>query len=285
MELHFNKILRNPTQWIRAESIPIKTKGDLLHVIEAKYPVGKLPTSIISQTDIETILKILPIIECKKYENTREEENVQVWGNPFVDSATINEHLSHCQDILFETILANPFSKLVSYFESFGITVAPLRDSVTGICYGSKVIRKINIPAGCKTDQGNDCNVYHFDDILRDGMIKSDFRLPNGLSINNFHQFSVCIPLENGYYPVDNLEVFEYRYFPQTKDALLDWRVEDDLVRDVRRYSHSPIVGEPYMFNSQNVHNVNGGHPLSNRINFSVFFIYVPEINTLFYYN
>jgi len=181
--------------------------------------------------------------------------------------------------------LANPFSKLVSFFESFGITVAPLQDSITGIYYSSKVIRKINIPTGCKTEKGTDCNVYHFDDILRDGMIKPDFRLPNGLSVNNFHQFSVCIPLENGFFPADNLEVFEFRFFPKTKDALLDWRVKDDLVKDSRLHSHSPIVGEPYMFSSQNVHNVGGGHPLSNRINLSIFFIYVPEINKLFHYN
>ena len=100
-----------------------------------------------------------------------------------------------------------------------------------------------------------------------------------------YHQFSVCIPLENGFFQPDSLEIYNYRYFPKNGQEMNDWRVNKDYLKGVKSYKHAPKIGEPYMFNTQNVHDVLGGDSRSNRINFSVFFLYVPSINALYYYN
>lgn len=286
METDFKKIVRIAPEWIEAITKPIKSKEDLINVITAKYPVGLLPKYILPNSDIEWIKNLLPNLNREKYKNTDETENVKVTGKTFVDAASIYEYLNSPVDYLLESILSIPFNKLANHFKTFGIEVESLKDYTTDIPYKSKVFRVISVPNGCKKDDGNDCNVFHFDCILRDSLLKPDFiNLPKGLEVNNYHQFSVCFPIENGFYEPDSLEVFEKRYFPKTMEELTNWRVNKNILDGVKKHIHLPVVGEPYMFNTQNVHNVAGGHPFSNRINFSVFFIYVPTLNKLFYYN
>lgn len=286
MDTDFSRITRKTPKWEDALTKPILSIKDFIDVATAKYPVGLLPKSIMPLSDIAWIKNLLPNLKREKYKNTDETENVKVTGKTFVDSISISDYLNSPVDYLLESILSIPFKNLTNLFRSFGIDVEALKDYTTNIPYKSKVIRIISVPTGCKKDDGNDCNVFHFDCILRDSLLKPDFiHLPKGLEINNYHQFSVCFPIENGFYAPDNLEVFEKRYFPRTMEELTNWRVSRNILEGVKKHIHTPKVGEPYMFNTQNVHNVAGGHPFSNRINFSVFFIYVPTLNKLFYYN
>ena len=82
---------------------------------------------------------------------------------------------------------------MIKFFESFGLLVKPLRDSFTGIAYSSKVIRKINVSDNCFKNSKNKYSVAHFDDFVRDAMLKHDFRLPNNIEPNNYTPSSMKI--------------------------------------------------------------------------------------------
>lgn len=266
----------------------VENYKDILDVIQAKVPVGTLPKTIMNPTELEFIGRMLQYIPINKYDNTDETEDVKVWGRPFVDSPSINDHLKSSPDTQFYTLVTPIFFKLKQYFENKGFNVAPLIDSSTMLPYSYMVARMISVPDNCIKEDGNKCTVLHFDDFLRDAMLKTDFsesRLPIGITPNNYSQFSVCIPLGNGFFRPDHLEVYNYRYFPKDKQELKNWRVVRERINGVKSHTHIPKTGEVYLFNTQNCHDVLGGDSRSKRINLSVFFLYVEETNTLYPYN
>ena len=287
METDFT-IFREAPIWKDKISKKVEQKQDIIDVSNAEYPLGLLPSDLFPPSDLLQVQRLLPFIPCNKYENTDETEDVRVWGRPFVDSKSINEHLQQNPNTQFYTLVMPIFKRIKSYFESMGFNVAPLIDSATMLPYSYMVARMISVPANCVKNDGNKCTVLHFDDWLRDAMLKSDFseaRLPIGIEPNNYSQFSVCIPIGNGLFTPDYLEVYNYRYFPKDRMELSNWRVNKERIGGISTHKHIPINGQPYFFNTQNCHDVLGGDSRSKRINISVFFIYVKETNTLYPYN
>lgn len=178
--------------------------------------------------------------------------------------------------------------RLIRIFHSHGFNVEPLVDGVTGLPYHAKVCREISIPDDCYTPAGNDCTVLHCDDILRDGHRKPGFRIPTALEGTRYHQFSVCIQLEDGGYRPDDLIVYEKQYSRKMEGQFYGdggWRYDAAGVESCRSHAYTPELRRCYLFSTLNFHDVRGGHRLSQRINFSVFFLYVPGTNTLYYYN
>ena len=67
LNLETKLISRKTINWIEEKTKQVNTKNDLIDTIIAKYPVGVIPTPLMSKEDINWILKILPFIPRKKY--------------------------------------------------------------------------------------------------------------------------------------------------------------------------------------------------------------------------
>ena len=281
------KIFRQAPGWVENTTKLVENFNDAADVMSARLPIGLIPKDVFIASELAAIARLLHYISVNKYDNTDATEDVNVWGRPFVDSQSFDEHLSCSPDTQFYTLVMPVFFRLKKYFEELGFNVAPLIDSSTMLPYSYMVARMISVPDNCVKADGNKCTVLHFDDFLRDAMLKPDFsegRLPIGITANNYEQFSVCVPIENGFFEPDYLEVYDYRYFPKDREELKNWRVVRDL-SGVRRHKHTPVTGEPYFFNAMNCHDILGGDSRSKRINLSVFFLYVKETKTLYPYN
>jgi hypothetical protein len=103
-----------------------------------------------------------------------------------------------------------------------------------------------------------------------------------------YNQFSVCIQLEDGGYRPDDIIVYEKQYSREMEGDFYGdggWRYDAEKLKDCRSHAYTPELRKCYMFSTLNFHDVRGGHRRSKRINFSVFFIYVPGTNTMYYYN
>ena len=278
---------RETPTWESTQIQSIINREQLVKVITGKLPIGILNDVTVTTHERLSVIKELEKIKIKKYDNTDASQRVMVWGKPLVDSDTITNHLMSPVDDNFEMITTPLFNKVVAEFRKMGFTISPLVDSTTLLSYPSKVCRLISLPEGCYTEQGNQCTVLHCDDIIRDSLKKSDFRYPVGLENSTYYQFSVCIQLSDGGYRPDDLFVYERQYSPELEKEFLPngWQFPIERVKDCRSVSYTPELGRCYLFSTLQFHDVRGGDPRANRLNFSLFFIYVPEINTMFYYN
>ena len=252
-------------------------------VINGIVPIGILPIQLLSKSECAEVLEGLKEIKQKKYDNTTNKEKVLVYGDPFVDFPSLDEYLNSAVNPVFEDLTTPILERVCSFYKSLGFTVKPLIDSLTGLPYKSKVVREISVPEGCIKEDNNRCTVAHCDDILRDGFLKPDFRLPVGVTPGNYEQFSVCVQLDDGGYRPDHLKVMEQKFTPELLPEFNGWRAPKRISEETRFAIHVPQVKEAYMFSTLMIHDVQGGHPKSKRINFSVFFVAVG--NTLYYYN
>ena len=86
----------------------------------------------------------------------------------------------------------------------------------------------------------------------------------------------------------DDLIVHEKQYSRELESRFYGegaWRFDAAALEGCRSCAHTPELRKGYLFSTLNFHDIRGGHPLSKRINFSVFFLYVPGSNTVYYYN
>ncbi|MBY0482305.1 MAG: hypothetical protein K2Q21_13170, partial [Chitinophagaceae bacterium] len=260
----------------------------IIKVITGCLPIGEFPFEVITEKERKKIVAGLLHFKIRQYENTDETEKVLVYGKPFVDAPTLMDFLAATPDEEFEVLTQPLLDRLIKIFEVFGFVVRPLIDPITMLPYSSKVCRNISVPKGCYKPTGNECTVLHCDDIMRDGSKKADFRLPLGLEGMEYHQISACIQLEDGGYRPDDLIIHELRYSSELENNFYGeggWRYPGERVKAYRNHLHTPVLRLCYFFSTLNFHDVKGGHPLAQRLNFSVFFIYVPASNTLYYYN
>ena len=273
--------------WESARVIPVNDRESFLKVISGRAPIGLLERILISDAEREYLVDELFKMQIRKYDNTDESQRVLVYGKPFVDCRTVTEHLTSGIDEHFEKLTSPLFNRLLYEFRRFGFDPQPMIDPVTLLPFPSKVCRLISIPKGCYTDEKNECTVLHCDDFVRDGLKKSDFRLPIGYDVEEYFQFSCCVQFETGGYMPDALFVYEQQYSRELETTFMlnGWQYPIKNVEDRRVVSYIPQVGKCYFFPTQNFHDVRGGDPRAKRLNFSVFFIFFPKTNVLFYYN
>lgn len=279
---------RQQPVWEHASPSLTATRDHFRKVISGRLPIGLLADELITEEERVAFVSQLRHCRNKQYDNFEVLEKAYVHGKPFVDAPTLHEYLTSERDELFDAITAPLFEKLVNVVKSFGFNVAPLIDEVTMLPYPAKVCREISIPEGCYTESGNSCTVLHCDDILRDGYPKPDFRTPGVLQGREYHQFSICLQLEDGGYRPDDVIVHEKQYSSELEPLFYGegaWRFDANALKDCRACHHTPELRKAYLFSTLNFHDIRGGHPLSKRINFSVFFLYVPGTNTVYYYN
>lgn len=276
----------NPV-WESNSIAHISDRNTLLKVISGKLPIGILQKSLITEAERIILVEELLKLQIKKYDNTDPKQKVEVFGKPFVDSETVTKHLTSGIDEKFDAITTPLFERLLYEFSQMGFNPQPLIDPITLLLYPAKVCRLISIPKGCYTERGNECSVLHCDDIIRDGLMKPDFRLPVGFEHHQYFQFSVCIQLEDGGFRPDALFVYEKQFSAELQGDFMEnnWQLPIEKVSDTRYASYTPELGATYLFSTLNFHDVKGGDPRAKRLNFSVFFIYIPETNQLFYYN
>lgn len=285
-EPSFRQNRRITPTWDRVDTIELVTKELLLKVIMGKLPIGLLPFEIITEVERIKLVAEIKKLQSKQYEDTDATENVQTKGGmPFVDYKTLTEFLSAIPDQEFERITQPILDKLINWFLVQGFLVKPLIDPITFQKYHCKVCRHIAIDENCFKKDGNRCTVLHCDDIIRDGFKKPDFRIPLGLEGVEYHQFSICTLFENGGFTPDALYIHEQQYSPELEPEFDKWRAPQGRIKDKRSHSYIPQLRETYFFSTLNFHDVRGGHIKSERLNFSVFFIYVPSTNTMYYYN
>ncbi len=279
---------RRTPQWVRTGVASLNSRNTTGKVITGRLPIGLFPDEIITEAERLELVRRLRRSAIRKYDNTGETEKVSVQGLTFVDSPSLSDYLQAGQDEEFERLTAPLLNRVINKFIGFGFEVKPLRDPVTLLPYHSKVCREISIPEDCYTTEGNECTVLHCDDILRDGSQKADFRIPEGLEGMRYNQFSVCVQLEDGGYRPDDIVVYEKQYSREMEEDFYGdggWRYDADKLEGCRSQAYTPELRKCYMFSTVNFHDVRGGHRLAKRLNFSVFFIYVPGSNTLYYYN
>jgi hypothetical protein len=157
--------------------------------------------------------------------------------------------------------------------------VEPLIDPLTGQAYSAGVFRTISVTGKS--------SVLHCDDFVRDGSLKTDFRLPSVLKNRMYYQLSFNILLDDGGYNVDPLYVFNRFYnVADENDCLANgWQFPLSLVADAAVCQYQPTVGATYVFSTINYHDIKGGSTAARRITWSVFALYVPELNLMLLYN
>lgn len=280
--------VRKTPIWERKETIVTHTQADIKKVITGQLPIGLLPEELITEEERTSIVNRLRYCRNKQFDNFTAIEKAFVHGTPFVDATSLHEYLTGNRDEAFEEIVAPLLDRLCGVLESYGFEVLPLIDEVKMLPYPAGVCREISIPEGCYTESGNSCTVLHCDDILRDGSTKPDFRIPGVLEDTHYHQFSICLQLEDGGYRPDDLIVHEKQYSAELESRFYGdgaWRFNPTALEGTRNHSYTPELRRGYLFSTQNFHDIRGGHPLSKRVNFSVFFLYIPGTNRVYYYN
>jgi hypothetical protein len=278
---------RQTPTWEQVNTVQIKNKETLIKVITGQLPIGLLPFEIISEDERVRLVKEVKNLQSKQYDGTDETEKVYTKGGlPFVNFSTLAEFLAAVPDPEFERITQPILERLLVWLRTFGFGVEPLTDSVTLQQYHNKVCRHIAVDENCLKIDGGQCTVLHCDDILRDGSKKPDFRNPIGLEEGQaYYQGSICILFENGGFRPDALYVHEKQYSGEMESEFNDWRAPQSSIKDKRSLSYVPQLREGYMFSTLNLHDVRGGDVRAERLTFSIFIIYVPDTNTLYYYN
>jgi hypothetical protein len=102
-----------------------------------------------------------------------------------------------------------------------------------------------------------------------------------------YYQVSFNLLLDDGGFEPDPLYVYNRFYNPSDETFCMDngWQFSVDLMDGSNVYRYNPKVGEAYVFSTTAFHDIYGGSPLSNRITWSVFAIYVPSLNMMLLYN
>jgi hypothetical protein len=288
VEPFFTLPARTTPKWESADTVYASSKEIITKVASGLLPIGKFPAELITETERRRIVAALAGLSIRQYDNTDESEKVQVLGNPFVDSPSVLAYVTNPLNPVFEAVTQPLLQKIISFFSTFGFDVRRLTDPLTQLSYPAKVVRQIQVPANCYKEDGNHCTVLHCDDLLRDGSKKEDFVVPEELAGRNYHQFSVCLQLEDGGYQPDNLYVYEKQYSRELEKYFYgpgNWRFPAAQLNGAREHFYTPELRQAYFFCTQNFHDVRGGHHLARRINFSVFFIWIPDTNRLYYYN
>lgn len=272
---------RSTPNWIIDNEIQLQSKKDLNLIATGKAPLGILPQEVLLRSGDERkkIVQELLTIGSLKYEVADPDQQLERWGMPLVDSASITKHLAMSID---ERVLgiSNPLlEKVKCYLAGLGYTVDYLIDPITNKQYHAGIIRKLNV--------SSNSSVLHVDDFVRDGMLKPDFRLPTILAGEIYYQISFNLLLEDGDYQADPLFCYNRFYNSSDEDFLLanGWQFDQEVIADTQFLQYQPQVGEAYVFSTTAFHDIYGGSPLSNRITWSVFAIYVPTMNLMLLYN
>ena len=272
---------RPTPKWVTDKQLVLQRKRDFIQVALGKAPIGILPKKALlpSEDHRLAILQELQNIKAAKYDNTDSEQRVESWGKPFVDSTTLDIHLTMQVN---EKILgiSNPLVERTQRFlESLGYEVDFLIDPVTGLQYHAGVFRQISV--------SKSSSVLHVDDFIRDGQHKLDFRLPKVLTGRMYYQVSFNLLLDDGGYEPDSLYVYNCFYNPSDEAFCMEngWQFPVELMGNASVFRYTPKIGEAYVFSTTAFHDICGGSPLSNRITWSVFAIYVPSLNLMLLYN
>lgn len=272
---------RTAPKWTQSAPATIDAKRYLEDVAVGKLPLGLIPAGVLLPGDNyrKEVVQQLQAISTAKYDNTSNEQRVESWGKPFVDSATLDDYF---QLEVNPTVLAisNPFvTRTYRFLESLGFQVDYLTDPTTGAKYHAGVLRKISVS---KTS-----SVLHVDDFIRDGLKKPDFRLPSVLKGERYFQLSFNLLLEDGSHQADPLYCYNKFYNPCDEKQCMDngWQFPESLVAGCDYHKHQPKVGGAYVFSTTAYHDIYGGSPLADRITWSVFAIYIPAKNLMLLYN
>lgn len=271
---------RKTPQWSSANALPTLCKCHLRNIAEGRLPVGLLPDGILfTESERKMVLAQLKRLNVHKYEGTDVEQKVSCVGKPFVDSPSITEHLMTelSEEELWLTQL--PVRKVADYLQHLGFEVADLVDPITKLVYQAGVFRTISVTGKA--------SVLHLDDIIRDGLKKPDFRLPEVLEGRMYHQLSFNFLLEDGGVQADPLYVHNRFYNEADEQHCLEngWQFPLSLVEDAAVCKYQPTVGAGYVFCTTNYHDIRGGSVSANRVTWSVFALYVPELNLMLLYN
>lgn len=280
-EIDFNSSVpvRNVSNWKSTEPTYIICSCTNHHLLDGEIGTALLPNELLfSEIERNETLKKLKSRQVKQYENTNASQKVMVDGFPFVDSTSYNEYLHAEMDAEFIELVRKPINNLKKHFESLGIKTEILFDEVTGLPFKAGVFRTISVPKA---------SVLHVDDLGRDGFLKPDFRMPKALQGVYYNQVSFNVLLDDGGYEPDSLYVYNQPYKKEHEELVYvnGWQFPQWLVQDSQYIKYTPKVGQAYAFSTTNYHDVNGGHPLAHRVTFSVFGIWVRELNTLYLYN
>lgn len=272
---------RQTPKWLTSTPVAITCKCSMHSLATGRLPVGLLPagTVVPSRVARERILGQLRQIPDNKYHETDANQRVRSWGKPFVDSPTVNKHLSSKVDPRVEALTVPLVKRITRYLRLQGFQVAPLVDPLTAITYPAGVFRAINVV--------NDASVLHTDDFVRDGLKKPDFRMPALLVDREFFQISFNVLLDDGGYEPDSLFVFNRFHVPADEKRVQPngWQFPLTMVQKRQVCRYTPSTGAEYVFCTTNYHDVRGGSPLANRVTFSIFALYVPSLNLMMLYN
>ncbi len=272
---------RETPEWVISDPAGLSCRADLIKVLLGQAPVGVLPEGTLLKHDLERtkLLETLLSIPDDQYSNTDTKQRLSKWGRPFVDSESVDSHLRGSMDERIKHLSVPLVNRIGNYFKSHGFNVAPMIDPVTSLRYTAGVFRKISV--------SNSSSVLHTDDFIRDGLMKPDFRIPTVLGGQMYYQASINILLDDGGYQPDPLFVYNRLYNYDDEESCLGngWQFPLSLVADSRVCRYDPRIGETYIFCTNQFHDVHGGSPLSERITWSVFTIYLPSLNLILLYN
>lgn len=272
---------RKTPQWEHQKEVPLTSKEAFIAMAIGKAPIGIVPSGSLIPNKKEQlkILQNLTKIGSAKYDNTDSEQQVESWGKPWVESKTLKDHLSMKVN---QTVLnlSNPIVfRTKDYLEKLGFKVGFLTDPFTGLDYHAGVFRFINV--------SKNRSVLHMDDFIRDGNMKPDFRLPLPLKNRPYFQVSFNVLLGDGGHQAAPLYTYNRFYNPCDEVHCMDngWQFPTELMRNTPVHKYQPQVGETYVFSTTAYHDIYGGSPLSNRVTWSVFAIYVPSLDLMLLYN
>jgi len=246
---------RNTPKWLTDIAADIAFKDDILDITAGLRPIGFLPPNTIIRDSAERqqILNLLKAIPVKNYEGISDEQRIKAWGLPFVDSPTVTEHLTTKVDPRILELTEPLVRRLELWLTSLGFNVTKLTDPFTGLAYPAGVFRSMNV--------SKEAGAIHVDDFIRDGLLKPDFRLPYLLEQYEYVQISFNALLCDGGHEPDNLYAFNRFYQHSDEEHLLPngWQFPASLVAGSPVYRHRPVVGQDYVFNTCNYHDVKGG--------------------------
>ena len=281
-EPFFNLPARQTKIWESDSKLLIANRENLIKVLLAKHPIG-LPQMDIAK-EVHIVRNLLDEIKFTPYGGTN--GMVQFSGVPFVEYETVEEYLNGTADPVFEYCRNLMMSKIIAWLTSMNFEVEILPDD-SDKNYHAGILRKIQVGAQCNEHlEGDGCTPLHVDILNRDGTnFKKGFKLPSVIAGHECHQSSLNILMENGGFTPDSLVTYELLYTKEQEDYFKGWKSEPALVKGKRFVKHCPVIGQPYLFSTQQHHDVRDGHRDSNRITFGVFLIYVPALNKIFLYS
>ena len=277
--IHAKVPYRKTPDWPSASADVIHDRNQLINVTNGELPLGILPGLVIPDEERKQLVQSLLSVPVKKYEGTSDEQSVKCWGQPLVDAKSITEHLTVGVEPMVHRLTQPLVRRIERWLLQNGFNVTKMIDPFTGLSYHAGIFRSINVV--------NHNSVLHVDDFIRDATKKDDFRFPYLLADRLFYQVSFNILLDDGGHKPDSLYVHNKMYDSSHEKHVLEngWQFPVCFVSDRPYYKHIPRVGETYVFSTSNYHDVRGGSPLSRRITFSCFGIYIPDINLFMLYN